>query len=36
LVWTGVLPARLEARVDRSLPHRLTLRSIVEGTEVPR
>jgi len=36
LVWTGVLPARLEARVDRSLPHQLTLRRIVEGTEVPR
>jgi hypothetical protein len=36
LVWTGVLPARLESRVDRSLPRGLTLRSIVEGAEVPR
>jgi pilus assembly protein CpaF len=36
LVWTGALPARLEARVDRSLPHGLTLRRIVEGAEVPR
>jgi hypothetical protein len=36
LVWTGALPARLEARVDRSLPRGLSLRSIVEGAEVPR
>jgi len=36
LVWTGVLPARLETRVDRSLPRGLSLRSIVEGAEVPR
>ena len=36
LVWTGVLPAGLENRVDRSLPRGLTLRSIVGGAEVPR
>jgi pilus assembly protein CpaF len=36
LTWTGVLPAGLESRVDRSLPRGLTLRSIVEGAEVPR
>jgi hypothetical protein len=36
LVWTGVLPAGLESRVDRSLPRGLTLRSIAEGAEVPR
>ena len=36
LLWTGVLPAGLESRVDRSLPRGLTLRSIVEGAEVPR
>jgi hypothetical protein len=36
LEWTGVLPARLEARVDRSLPRGLSLRAIVEGAEVPR
>jgi pilus assembly protein CpaF len=36
LVWTGVLPTRLEARVDRSLLRGLSLRAIVEGAEVPR
>jgi pilus assembly protein CpaF len=36
LEWTGVLPARLEARVDRSLPGGLSLRAIVEGAEVAR
>ena len=36
LVWTGVLPAGHESRVDRSLPRGLTLRLIVEGAEVPR
>ena len=36
LVWTGVLPARISERVDRSLPRGLTLRRIVEGAEVPR
>jgi hypothetical protein len=33
---TSVLPARLETRVDRSLPRGLSLRSIVEGAEVRR
>jgi pilus assembly protein CpaF len=36
LEWTGMLPARLESRVDRSLPRGLSLRAIVEGAEVPR
>jgi len=35
LLWTGVLPGRLEARVDRCLPEGLTLRSVVEGRRVP-
>lgn len=34
LVWTGTLPASLEARVNRSLPEGLTLRRIVEGGRV--
>ena len=34
LVWTGTLPASLEARVNRSLPEGSTLRRIVEGGRV--
>lgn len=35
LEWTGAMPERLEARVDRVLPDALTLRRIVEGGRVP-
>jgi pilus assembly protein CpaF len=35
LLWTGVLPGPLEARVDRCLPEGTTLRGIVEGRRVP-
>ena len=35
LEWTGALPARIEARVDRSLPHGWSLRGILEGEDRP-
>ena len=34
LMWTGMLPTGLQARVDRSLPEGLTLHQIVEGQRV--
>ncbi len=35
LEWTGVLPAALEQRVDRSLPNGWTTRTILEGGDGP-
>lgn len=35
LEWTGVMPERLVARVDRVLPDGMTLRRIVEGRRAP-